>query len=187
MSKIGQKPITIPNGVTVAAEKGGIYGNQLVKVTGPKGTLEISLRPDVTVAVDGQTVNVTRSSEESKSRALHGLYRSMVANMVFGVVNGYEKKLEIQGVGYRGAQKGQDIELSLGFIHKVNYKAPAGIEVRMLDETNIQINGADKQMVGQVAAEIRQLRKPEPYKGKGIRYLGEQVRKKAGKAAAKTA
>ena len=184
MSKIGNKTITIPQNITVTVEDGGSYGNQLVKVTGPLGELVQDIRPGVKVEVKDNEVNVTRSSDEPQVRAYHGLYRSLIANMVEGVAKVYEKKLEIHGVGYRGAQKGNDIELSLGFSHKVIYKAPEGINVKMIDETTVSISGVDKQMVGQVAAQIRTLRKPEPYKGKGIRYLGEQVKRKAGKTAA---
>lgn len=184
MSKIGKKTITIPEKVTVSVEDGGSYGNQLVKVTGPLGDLVQDIRPGVKVEVKENEINLTRNSDEPQIRAYHGLYRSLIANMVEGVVKVYEKKLEIHGVGYRGAQKGNDIELSLGFSHKVLYKAPEGITVKMIDETTISISGVDKQMVGQVAAQIRTLRKPEPYKGKGVRYLGEQVKRKAGKTAA---
>jgi len=184
MSKIGQKPITIPDNVTVTISKGGIYGNQLVKVAGPLGELSQDVRPGVTVTVEDKIMKITRANDEVQVKAYHGLYRSILANMVQGVVTNYEKKLEIQGVGYRGIQKGNSIELSLGYSHKVPYTAPEGITLKMADETNITITGTDKQKVGQVAAEIRGLKKPEPYKGKGIRYLGEQVKRKAGKTAA---
>ncbi len=184
MSKIGNKTITIPEKVTVTVEDGGNYGNQIVKVNGPLGELTQDIRPGVKVEVKENEITVSRDSDEPQIRAYHGLYRSLIANMVDGVGKVYEKKLEIHGVGYRGAQKGNDIELSLGFSHKVLYKAPAGIDVKMIDETTISITGVDKQMVGQVAAQIRTLRKPEPYKGKGVRYLGEQVKRKAGKTAA---
>lgn len=185
MSKIGQKTIEIPANVTIKFDKGGEYNGLLVTVTGPKGTLVQSIRKGIALKQDGNIITVERADDQKQTKAFHGLYRSLIANMVFGVVNGYEKKLEIVGVGYRGAQKGSDIELSLGFSHKVPYKPMEGVEVKMVDETNVLITGADKQKVGQTAAEIRQLRKPEPYKGKGIRYLGEHVRRKAGKAAAK--
>jgi len=185
MSKIGQKTIEIPTNVTFKAEKGGKYGNLIVSVSGPKGTLEESLRPGISIKQEGNIVTLHRDNELKQTKAYHGLYRSIIANMVFGVVNGYEKKLEIMGVGYRGFQKGHDIELSLGYSHKVIYKPAETIDVKMTDETNIIITGADKQKVGQTAAEIRQLRKPEPYKGKGIRYFGERVRRKAGKATGK--
>ncbi|MEI7578714.1 MAG: 50S ribosomal protein L6 [bacterium] len=185
MSKIGKQPIKFdPAKISIIVEKGGLYNNQIVKVKGPKGELTEDIRPSIDVQVNNDEVLVTRSSEAKTVKSFHGLYRSIIANMVVGVMTGYEKRLEIQGVGYRGAQKGNVIELSLGFSHMVKYTAPDGITITMPDETNIIINGFDKQKVGQVAAEIRQLRKPEPYKGKGIRYLGENVRRKAGKSAA---
>jgi len=185
MSKIGKKTIKMPDNVTLNVIKGGEYGNIKVTVTGPKGTLNIDLRPGINVTNEDKIYTLTRDNELKQTKAYHGLYRSIIANMIKGVVDGYEKKLEIVGVGYRGIQKGNAIELSLGFSHKVNYDPRDGIEVKMTDDTNVSISGIDKQMVGQTAAEIRQLRKPEPYKGKGIRYLGEVVRRKAGKAAAK--
>lgn len=184
MSKIGQKLIVVPSNVTVTISKGGLYGNQVVKVAGPLGELTQDIRPGVTVAIEGSDLKVTRLNDEMDAKAYHGLYRSILSNMVQGVVTAYEKKLEIQGVGYRGIQKGNSSELSLGYSHKITYTAPEGITLTMVDETNITISGCDKQKVGQVAAEIRQLKKPEPYKGKGIRYLGEQVKRKAGKTAA---
>lgn len=184
MSKIGNKVIAIPDKVIVTVEDGGSYGNQIVKVSGSLGELTQDIRAGITVTVADNQVIVTRKSDAPSVRAYHGLYRSLIANMVLGVTKVYEKKLEIQGVGYRGLQKGDAIELSLGFSHKITYKAPAGVSVKMVDDTNITITGIDKQLVGQVAAEIRQLRKPEPYKGKGVRYLGEQVKRKAGKTAA---
>lgn len=185
MSKIGKKIIELPAGVTIKAEKGGDFGALLVTVTGPKGELKQSLRPGISFKQEGNIVTVERETEAKQMKAYHGLYRSLIANMVEGVVKDYEKKLEIVGVGYRGIQKGEDIEMSLGFSHKVNYKPNAGVTIKMTDENNILITGSDKQKVGQTAAEIRQLRKPEPYKGKGIRYAGEKVRRKAGKTAAK--
>lgn len=184
MSKIGKKTIAIPDKVTVSVEQGGVYGNQTIKVSGPQGDLIQDVRAGVTVALQDSQVIVSRNSDEPSVRAFHGLYRSLIANMVLGVTQPYEKKLEIHGVGYRGIQKGEDIELSLGFSHKTTYKAPQGVTVKMLDDNTISVSGIDKQLVGQVAAEIRELRKPEPYKGKGIRYMGEQVKRKAGKTAA---
>jgi len=185
MSKIGNKIIEVPSGVTFKSEKGGDYDGLIVYVNGPKGQLNISMRKGINIKHEGSIVTLDRIDDLKQTKAYHGLYRSIIVNMIEGVVNGFEKKLEIVGVGYRGMQKGSDIELSLGFSHKVNYKPRDGVEIKMIDENNILITGADKQKVGQVAAEIRQLRKPEPYKGKGIRYLGEQVRRKAGKAASK--
>ncbi len=184
MSKIGKKTIAIPDKVTVTVAKGGEFDNIVVTVAGSVGTLTQAIRKDINVEVADNIVTVTRNNDTPTVKAYHGLYRSLIANMVVGTMQPYEKKLEIQGVGYRGQQKGDTIELSLGFSHKVTYKAPEGITVKMVDDTNISISGVDKQLVGQTAAEIRQLRKPEPYKGKGIRYLGEQVRRKAGKTAA---
>ncbi len=184
MSKIGKKLITIPEKVTINVADGGLYENQTITVTGPQGELKLDTRPGVKVEIENNVLKVTRESDDKQVKAYHGLFRSLIANMVQGVVTPFEKKLEIQGVGYRGAQKGNAIELALGFSHKVNYTAPEGITIKMKDDTNIVITGCDKQMVGQVASEIRALRKPEPYKGKGIRYLGEEVKRKAGKTAA---
>ncbi len=184
MSKIGKKEIAIPDNVTVSVTDGGAYGNQTIKVVGPKGELVQDTRPGVSVTVAENQVSVTRKSDAPSIRAYHGLYRSLIANMILGVTKDYEKKLEIHGVGYRGLQKGEAIELSLGFSHKITYTPRAGVTIKMIDDNTISINGIDKQLVGQVAAEIRQLRKPEPYKGKGIRYVGETVKRKAGKTAA---
>lgn len=184
MSKIGNKTIIIPENVTVSITEGGIYNGQNVTVKGTLGELSLNVRPEITVNMEGSEIKLSRKNDSNMIKAYHGLYRSLIANMVKGVVKLFEKKLEIHGVGYRGIQKGNDIELSLGFSHKVNYKAPKDITIKMVDDTNILITGMDKQMVGQVASEIRTLRKPEPYKGKGIRYFGEQIRRKAGKTAA---
>ena len=185
MSKIGTKLIELPIGVTVKSETGGDYNGRLVTVTGPKAELKVSIRPGIGLTQEGNIITVTREADNKQLKAYHGLYRSIIANMVDGVVKHFEKRLEIVGVGYRGVQKGKAIELALGFSHKVNYVPSDDIEVKMIDETNVLISGPDKQKVGQTAAEIRQLRKPEPYKGKGVRYLGERVRRKAGKTAAK--
>jgi len=184
MSKIGKKTIEVPANITVTIEKGGTFNNLVVKVKGPLGELSQDIRKGINIELKDGIITVSREDDEPINRSYHGLYRSLIANMIEGVAKVYEKKLEIQGVGYRGAQKGEAIELSLGYSHKVNYKPSLGVTVKMIDETNVLITGIDKQMVGQVAAEIRQLRKPEPYKGKGIRYLGEQVKRKAGKTAA---
>jgi len=177
MSRIGKRPVPVPNGVTVT-----VQGNAIT-VKGPKGELSRKLHPDMLVAVENGVVNVNRPSEEQNHRALHGLTRSLIANMVEGVTNGYEKRLEIVGVGYRAALKGSDLELALGFSHPVHVLAPKGIEFEVPAPTRITIRGIDKQLVGEIAANIRKIRKPEPYKGKGVRYEGEFVRKKAGKAA----
>ena len=179
MSRIGRKPVPVPNGVTVT-----VNGNT-ISVKGPKGELSRKLHPDMQVAVENGTVNVTRPSDEQNHRALHGLTRSLIANMVEGVTQGYRKQLEITGVGYKAEVKPFGLQLALGFSHPVQYRAPAGIKLSAPQPTAIVIEGADKEKVGQVAAEIRALRKPEPYKGKGVKYQGEQVRRKAGKAGGK--
>lgn len=181
MSRIGKKPIPVPPGVEVKIE-----GNK-VTVKGPKGTLEKELHPDMIIREleqDGQkTIVVERPSDSKFHKSLHGLTRTLIANMVEGVTQGFQKELEIHGVGYRATAKGRDIELALGFSHPVLVKCPEGIEFEIVTPTRIRVKGIDKQQVGQMAAKIRALRKPEPYKGKGIRYAGEQVRRKAGKAA----
>jgi large subunit ribosomal protein L6 len=179
MSRIGKKPVPVPNGVTVT-----LTGNT-ISVKGPKGELSRKLHPDMQIAVEDGTVNVTRPSDEQNHRALHGLTRSLIANMVEGVTNGYRKQLEITGVGYKAEVKPFGLQLALGFSHPVEYRAPAGIKLSAPQPTAVVIEGADKEKVGQVAAEIRALRKPEPYKGKGVKYQGEQVRRKAGKAGGK--
>jgi large subunit ribosomal protein L6 len=177
MSRIGKQPIEIPGDVQVSVD------GSHVLVKGPRGTLEQTLHADMRILVDDGVIRVERPSDERLHRSLHGLTRTLVANMVEGVTKGYEKRLEIIGVGYRAALKGADLELALGFSHPVAFPAPAGIEFEVPSPTRIVIRGNDKQQVGEVAAEIRKLRKPEPYKGKGVRYEGEYVRKKAGKAA----
>jgi large subunit ribosomal protein L6 len=177
MSRIGKQPIKIPSGVDVAVD------GSRVSVKGPRGALEQRFHPDLRITLDDGTVRVERPSEERLHRSLHGLTRSLIANMVEGVTNGFEKRLEIIGVGYRAALKGRDLEISAGYSHTVPYKAPEGIEFEVPAPTRVVIRGIDKQLVGEVAAEIRKIRKPEPYKGKGIRYEGEEVKKKAGKAA----
>jgi large subunit ribosomal protein L6 len=176
MSRIGKMPVSLPAGVEVAVS------GQNVSVKGPKGTLEREFHERVEIVVeDGQAV-VTRADETRQSKALHGLSRALLANMVTGVSDGYRKELEIIGVGYRAALKGSDLEMQLGFSHSVPFAAPAGISFEVPEQTKIVISGIDKEQVGQVAANIRKIRPPEPYKGKGIRYSGEQVRRKAGKA-----
>ena len=177
MSRIGRQPIAVPSGVTVAIEPGE------VRVNGPKGELSERIPRDIAVKQDGEQLLVTRPTDRGEHRALHGLTRSLVANMVQGVTAGYEKRLEIQGVGYRAQLRGRDLELALGYSHPVSIKAPDGIEFEVPQPTRITVRGASKQQVGEIAALIRKQRKPEPYKGKGIRYEGEYVRKKAGKAA----
>ncbi len=177
MSRIGKEPVPVPSGVDVTVADGTIT------VTGPKGTLTQRLHPDITVAVADRTVAVTRGDDEREHRALHGLFRSLIANMVTGVTDGYRRDLEIVGVGYRAAARGRGLTLQLGFSHPVEVDAPEGIAFEVTSPIRLSVTGSDKQLVGQVAANIRALRKPEPYKGKGIRYAGEQVRRKAGKAA----
>jgi large subunit ribosomal protein L6 len=177
MSRIGRAPITLPAGVEID------IGPGRVGVKGPRGTLEQAVPHEMTVSVDDGVVTVTRPTDRGPHRSLHGLTRTLVANMVEGVTNGYEKRLEIQGVGYRAALRGSSIELLLGFSHPIVVEPPAGIEFEIPAPTQIIVRGIDKQSVGQVAADIRRLRPPEPYKGKGIRYTGEIVRRKVGKRA----
>ncbi|MFC5286073.1 50S ribosomal protein L6 [Actinokineospora guangxiensis] len=176
MSRIGRLPITVPSGVDVT-----INGND-VSVKGPKGTLAITVSEPITVerGEDG-ALSVTRPNDERQSRALHGLTRSLVNNMVVGVTEGYEKKLEIHGVGYRVLAKGSDLEFALGFSHPVKISPPEGITFKVESATKFSVSGIDKQQVGEVAANIRKLRKPDPYKGKGVRYAGEKIRRKVGK------
>ena len=177
MSRIGKAPIPVPSGVEVS-----INGRQ-VAVKGPKGVLDLEVPGEITVRQDGEEILVERPDDERQNRALHGLTRSLVNNMVVGVSEGFSKELQIIGVGYRAAPKGSDLELQLGFSHPVIVKAPDGIEFDVPEPTRIIVSGTNKQVVGQVAADIRSHRKPEPYKGKGVRYLGEHVARKAGKAA----
>lgn len=178
MSRVGKAPIPVPAGVSVS-----IAGAE-VTVTGPKGSLQHRVPEPITVQVEGEAILVARADDERESRALHGLTRALIKNMVVGVNEGYRKDLEIVGVGYRAAAKGPgQLELQLGFSHPVSVTAPDGITFEVPSQTAIRVHGIDKQAVGEVAARIRALRKPEPYKGKGIRYAGEYVRRKAGKAA----
>jgi large subunit ribosomal protein L6 len=177
MSRIGRQPIAVPAGVSIAIEP------ERVTVNGPKGELTERIPRDITVAQDGEQVLVTRPTDRGEHRALHGLTRTLVANMVQGVTQGFEKRLEIQGVGYRAQLRGQDLELALGYSHPISIKAPDGIEFEVPQPTRIVVRGASKQRVGEVAAYIRKQRKPEPYKGKGIRYEGEYVARKVGKRA----
>ncbi len=177
MSRIGRKPIPLPTGVTVSIEP------ELVSVNGPRGTLSERVPRDIGVEQDGDTIVVTRPTDRGQHRALHGLTRSLVANMVEGVTAGFQKTLEIQGVGYRAVLKGSDLELALGYSHSVPVKAPEGIEFEVPQPTKVIVKGNSKQMVGEMAAYIRKQRPPEPYKGKGIRYEGEYVARKVGKRA----
>ena len=178
MSRVGNAPITVPSGVEVS-----ISGSS-ISVKGSKGTLERDLPGGITVREEESTLYVERPDESGESKAFHGLSRSLIQNMIVGVTEGFTKELQIQGVGYRATAKGSNaLELALGFSHPVNITAPDGIEFEVPQQTQILVKGIDKQLVGQVAADIRKWRKPEPYKGKGIRYAGERVIRKAGKAA----
>ena len=177
MSRIGKMPVAIPKGVDVKID------GQSLTVKGPKGELGIEVRPEVSVEVDDGEVKVTRDSDAQQARAYHGLTRALVANMVTGVSEGFSKTLEIIGVGYRADAKGKGITLALGYSHTIDYVPPEGVSIEVPNQTTVVVSGADKQKVGQTAAEIRSFRPPEPYKGKGVRYQGEQVRRKAGKTA----
>jgi large subunit ribosomal protein L6 len=177
MSRVGQAPITIPSGVSVSITA------QRVTVNGPKGELQRALPEKITVEQVEDQVRVARDGEAREVKALHGLIRSLIANMVAGVTEGFEKRLEIHGVGYRATKQGNDIELAVGFSHTVKKIAPKGIEFEVPTPTRITVRGIDKELVGQTAAEIRAIKKPEPYKAKGIRYEGEHIRRKGGKAA----
>ncbi len=179
MSRIGKKPVPIPSGVQIE-----LKGNHL-SVKGPKGELSRSLPEEMTLTQDGDSITVTRPSDQKRHRALHGLTRSLVNNMVEGVTSGFDKKLEIQGVGYRAETMPKGVRLLVGYSHPVEYEAPKGITISVEGNNVVKVEGIDKELVGQVAAEIRKVRPPEPYKGKGIRYAGEHVRRKAGKAGAK--
>ena len=179
MSRIGKRPITLPNNVQATLE-----GNR-IRVKGPKGELERTLHPEMQLAMENGEITVQRPSDENRHKALHGLTRTLVANMVEGVERGYSKSLEIVGVGYKAESRPYGLQLALGYSHPVEYRAPQGIRLTAPQPTAILVEGADKELVGQVAAEIRSLRPPEPYKGKGIKYQGEQIRRKAGKAGGK--
>ena len=180
MSRIGKHPVIVPNGVTVTVE-----GNT-VKVKGPKGELTRTLHPEMSVATENGSVVVSRPSDDSHHKALHGLSRTLVSNMIEGVTKGYQKQLEILGVGYKAENRPYGLQLALGYSHPIEYRAPQGIKLSAPQPTQIVVEGANKEVVGQVAAELRSLRPPEPYKGKGIKYVGEQIRRKAGKAGGKT-
>jgi large subunit ribosomal protein L6 len=179
MSRIGKRPVAVPNGVTVS-----LQGNT-VAVKGPKGELRRTFHPDMQLAMADGHVTVSRPSDEPKHKALHGLSRTLVQNMVEGVTKGFVKTLEIQGVGYKAEPKPYGVNLVVGYSHPVKYEAPKGIKITVENNTVVRIEGADKEIVGQVAAELRSVRPPEPYKGKGVRYQGEQIRRKAGKTGAK--
>ena len=179
MSRIGNKPVTIQDGVTVSIEDGGRFGHKVVKVNGPLGELSEDVRSPIEVKVEENNVVVTRPNDEKANKALHGLYRALIANMVEGVTAGYKKELEIVGIGYRAEQQGEQVVFSLGYAHKINLVPPAGINVEIQDQTKITVSGIDKQLVGKIADLIRSYRKPEPYKGKGVRYKGEQILRKS--------
>ena len=179
MSRIGKRPIPLPKNVTATLD------GQTIRVKGPKGELERRLHAAMRVTVEDGNIVVSRPSDESEHKALHGLTRTLVANMVEGVTRGFQKQLEIVGVGYRAEARPFGLQLALGFSHPVQYRAPKGIKLTAPQPTQIVVEGADKEVVGQVAAELRSLRPPEPYKGKGIKYVGEQIRRKAGKAGGK--
>jgi large subunit ribosomal protein L6 len=177
MSRIGKQPVAFPSSVEVTIEP------DIVRVNGPRGTLEERVSPDLTIEKEEGQVVVKRPTDRGEHRALHGLTRSLIANMVTGVTEGFEKRLEIQGVGYRANLRGRDIELAVGYSHSVTIKAPEGIEFEVPVPTQIIVRGNSKQVVGEIAAQIRKVRPPEPYKGKGIRYVGENVLRKVGKRA----
>lgn len=177
MSRIGKQPVPRPKGVDVSLD------GQTLRVKGSNGELTLDVHPDMSVEIDETEVRVTRPSDLARHKALHGLTRSLVANMVEGVTDGFSRTLEIVGVGYRAEMKGKSLGLSLGFSHPVSYEPPAGVTIETPNQTTIVVKGADKQAVGQAAAVIRGFRPPEPYKGKGVRYQGEQIRRKAGKTA----
>jgi large subunit ribosomal protein L6 len=178
MSRVGKKPITVPKGVEIKIKGGHI------EVQGPSGSLERDIHPDVKVTVEGDTVQVTRPTDMGFHRALHGTTRALIANMVIGVTKGFTKELEIQGIGYKAEMQGNKLNLTLSMSHPVVYVAREGISIEVPAPTKIVVKGTDKELVGQVAAEIRAIDPPEPYKGKGIRYVGEHVRRKAGKTGA---
>ena len=184
MSRIGKQPVIIPNGVTVSVGNDGV-----VTVKGPKGELKQEIDRDIKVEVNGNEVNITRPTDQIRHRAMHGLYRSLLSNLVKGVTEGYKKDLELVGVGYKAANQGNVLDLALGFSHNIIFEVPKELKVATVTEKGknplISLEGTDKQLLGQVAAKIRSLRKPEPYKGKGVKYTTEVVRRKAGKAAGK--
>jgi len=175
MSRIGKKPVTIPNGVTATIENGQL------SVKGPKGTLAIALRDEIVYALEEGVISVKPANASKAARAFWGMQRTLVQNLITGVTEGYTKVLEITGVGYRANAQGKNLKLQLGYSHDVDFPVPAGIEIKTPDNTTVEISGIDKQQVGQVAAEIRRWRKPEPYKGKGIKYRGEYIFRKEGK------
>ena len=179
MSRIGKKPIVIPQGVTVT------QSGQNIKVKGPKGELQNEFHPNISIAVNDNEINVTRPNDSKENKALHGLTRALLQNMVTGVTNSYQKTLDIVGVGYRAELKGKNLLINIGYSHPIYFMPPEGIDLQTPTQTQIVISGIDKQLVGMVASKIRSIRKPEPYKGKGIKYSDEQIQRKAGKTAGK--
>ena len=180
MSRIGKKPVSIPQGIKVDIK------DRVLTVKGPKGELSINIHPDIDVKIENEEITVTRKSDEKRVRALHGLHRALINNLVIGVKDGFTKKLEIVGVGYRAEMKGNKLQLSLGYSHPILFVPPADIKVEAPTPNNIVVSGINKELVGMVAAKIRSFRPPEPYKGKGIKYEGEIIRRKAGKAVSKS-
>lgn len=178
MSRLGKMPVDVPQGVKVLFDSG------ILKLEGPKGKLQLSIPGGVSVAIDKDKVTTTRANDESQSKANHGMVRTLIANMVRGVTQGYERKLEIVGTGFRAAVKGKSLNLIVGYSHQVDFPIPDGVQIKVDNNTMVTIQGADKALVGEVAAKIRGVRKPEPYQGKGIKYSDEKIRRKAGKAAA---
>jgi large subunit ribosomal protein L6 len=181
VSRIGRKPVEIPKGVTVQTK------DSVLSVKGPKGEVSAKVHPNVSIKVEANEVQISRASDAKKDRALHGLWRALVQNMVVGVTQAYSKKLEIVGVGYRAELKGKKLQLQIGYSHPILFSPPEGIKIEVPGQTSVIVSGVDKQLVGLVAAKIRSFREPEPYKGKGIKYEGEYIRRKAGKAAATAA
>jgi large subunit ribosomal protein L6 len=184
MSRIGKQPVTIPSGVTIS-----VNNDNIVTVKGPKGELKQEIDRDIKVEINDNQLVLTRPTDQIRHRAMHGLYRALIANQVKGVTDGYERKLELVGVGFKAANQGNVLDLALGFSHNIIFEVPSELKVATAQEKGqnptITLTGIDRQLIGQVAAKLRSLRKPEPYKGKGVRYSGEVVRKKAGKAAGK--
>ncbi|MEL7121436.1 MAG: 50S ribosomal protein L6 [Bacteroidota bacterium] len=184
MSRIGKSPISIPGGVTIDVSKGN-----MVKVKGPKGELSQQIDPDMSIKIDDGVLTVERPTEQKRHKAMHGLYRSLISNMVHGVSKGYKKELELVGVGYRASNTGQVLELTLGYSHPIIFVIPKEVKLETISQKGkppmVVLESVDKELIGQVAAKIRAFRKPEPYKGKGVRFKGEEIRRKAGKAAGK--
>ncbi len=183
MSRVGAQPVSIPEGVEITIENGGRFDGQKITVKGSLGELTQDMREEIVVKKEDSSLVFERKKDESFAKALHGLYRSIVSNMIEGVTKGFKKELEMVGIGYKAQLKGNDLEITVGATHPFTINPPEGISFEVNDKVNITVKGSDKQLVGQVAAEIRDIQKPEPYKGKGIRYKGEYVRRKPGKAA----